>query len=943
MLIICILFFFAKALSQSSYTRLDAIHLRSDIALPGRVLTNDDAFKLLEREAQLTFQQNLPKYLQEFRNTGELKKVDFTEYDFAVVGSLATFDAAITFTEGIQNIHVVRRDQAAGFSGLPNPSNDKLHSAVQRLNAARNIVQLIKDKLKNGVVRPDQSLLEKLKEAQTWLSTQTGGHLGSGMKFALKKSGVIRSLQAKWGGATSLKFRSFDAGVSNGLDFLINGYNTVVNSLSVGKEASVPNILALTSSITAMAGDIAMGVGQVLSDAAVKASIIAGPVAYGLAATFYMVSYGTSVAQGFTSQENLEPKDYVKIFLSPLVPDPTFGTTVDIIDSFAKGNYLEGYYLFLSQSFPAALVIAGKAIVDKVTGSSYLDRYLTIMNFFRVLVHYDKMEKFKANVKKELLATVRQLKPNKVSFVYPEYNRHDRYVVEGWESDNIKEEFQISGELTPIQLFIATYSNQTARPSVCPEEAEKGFTFCPTASPHQDDRLVFLGSDNVNDKVILDDNCEAYGMGGNDHFVLKAAVVRKGVRINGGEGNDIIDITNTFYGSSSSVTGGGPERDVIKTGPGNDTILVDNDDVEVTNGDNTLLVQGKGSDDIRLGTGSDLVIVEKTGGSISITRIAKNNRRPEQNKPKRIVYKGYERIKDSDKTDFIEGSPTQFDLLRLRKYCPNFQQHDHERLLLFQFETKIDDYVHEVGRVISDLFKGHGFEVERMRSKAQIIQFMFMERFELSESAINMLLLKNGRSDYYEVTGGHKHDFVVNLDRRSTPLSAQMSTGDNRILSGRGADNYSVILDDGVDVIYDKGGDNILAIQLPLGKNLNDAKISKNSNNLGYKIDIEARPRDHRIEFNFWGRKENGGSVKIIVQDSTGKQITFKPVSRPNKAENNPFSRERSVGRYYYDKFEYCPGDQDVLTIVEGISPEIGKTLPRPHCRKSKHSFDQAN
>ena len=72
------------------------------------------------------------------------------------------------------------------------------------------------------------------------------------------------------------------------------------------------------------------------------------------------------------------------------------------------------------------------------------------------------------------------------------------------------------------------------------------------------------------------------------------------------------------------------------------TILVDNDDVEVTNGDNTLLVQGKGSDDIRLGTGSDMVIVEKTGGSISIARIARNNRRPEKNKPKRIVYKGYE-------------------------------------------------------------------------------------------------------------------------------------------------------------------------------------------------------------------------------------------------------------------------------------------------------------
>lgn len=75
----------------------------------------------------------------------------------------ATVDAVFKFTEWIQNIHFVRRDRAAGFSGVPNPSNDKLHSAVQQLNAARNIVQLIKDKLKNGVVRPDQSLLEKLK------------------------------------------------------------------------------------------------------------------------------------------------------------------------------------------------------------------------------------------------------------------------------------------------------------------------------------------------------------------------------------------------------------------------------------------------------------------------------------------------------------------------------------------------------------------------------------------------------------------------------------------------------------------------------------------------------------------------------------------------------------------------------------------------------------
>lgn len=44
----------------------------------------------------------------------------------------------------------------------------------------------------------------------------------------------------------------------------------------------------------------------------------------------------------------------------------------------------------------------------------------------------------------------------------------------------------------------------------------------------------------------------------------------------------------------------------------------------------------------------------------------------------------------------------------------------------------------------------------------------------MSENTINMLRLKKGRSDYYEVTGGLKHDFVINLDG-STPLLGQMS------------------------------------------------------------------------------------------------------------------------------------------------------------------------
>ena len=163
------------------------------------------------------------------------------------------------------------------------------------------------------------------------------------------------------------------------------------------------------------------------------------------------------------------------------------------------------------------------------------------------------------------------------------------------------------------------------------------------------------------------------------------------------------------------------------------------------------------------------------------------------------------------------------------------------------------------------------------------------------------------------MTGGPKDDFVINLDG-ATPLLAQMSTGDNRILSGEGKDRYSVILDAGDDIIYDKGGENILAVLLPQGTTLNEATIDRSTNGEGYKIERKSRTRDHRIGFIFFGDGGAGGTVQIIVQDSTGKQITFKPVARPSQADNS-FSQERSIGSYYYDRFAFCPGDQDVIAV----------------------------
>ena len=134
------------------------------------------------------------------------------------MGSLATIDASVTFYEGIKNVRVILAEKAAGFPGRPNPTNDKLHKRLQRMNVLPNILWLIKEKLKSGgVVKVDRPLLDKLREAQAWVSTQTGGHLGQGMTKVLEKSGLMEKLKLKWG-ATSLKFRTFSAIAANGLD-----------------------------------------------------------------------------------------------------------------------------------------------------------------------------------------------------------------------------------------------------------------------------------------------------------------------------------------------------------------------------------------------------------------------------------------------------------------------------------------------------------------------------------------------------------------------------------------------------------------------------------------------------------------------------------------------------------------------------------------------------
>lgn len=939
----------------------------SEYILPGYVMDDDAAIDLLHRQTEMTYQLNLPKYLEEMKASAPDIRQQFDDKDFAIVGSLATLDATITFGEGIKNLQVIRADTQAGFEGLPNPENGKLHNRVQRLNSLRNLVWLMKEKMKSGVVTADSSLMDKLREAQTWLSTQTGGHMGQGMTAVLEKVGIMDKLKAKWG-ANSLKFRSFSAAAANGLDFVINGYNTVVNSMAVNQEVTDANILALSSSVTAMAGDIAMGVSQILATSA-KVASVAGPIGYAVAATLYIASYATGVASGMVGQDDLEPKDYVKIFLGPLIPAPDFAAMVEIFDAYAKGDIFHAYYLLMTQTTPAAFYIVAMAIKDVTTGSNEMGKFAAAVNFLRMAHLMKKRDEFKEKLKNSMKTIIRDIKPKKFLFAYPAVFTDDaesgEYTAMGWtRSSTLKDEFEIADDLVNKIVFMATYNDKFNKPYECRAKASEGYTFCPSVVDRGDNGLIFLGSNEGTDKVILEENTEAYGMGGDDHFELKSLSSKGTVKIDGGAGSDNIDTINSHPQGLNYISGGGPERDTIRGGFGKDVISVDNDEVADLDGDNVFLVEGTGSDNIQVGPGADLAIIMKSAGSASFSMHQWNHATSPEQKPKRIVYNSDARLthgENNAEKDVMEGSYTYHDVLSMTDYKPDTSTRspDQRIVLIDQARTEetrtVDYFISRMGsEVVDELFHDHRGEVlasaypgrALMVEDAQHIHFKEIERFELSKHSFNLLLLANNayRNIRHEVIGGALDDYVVNLDE-DIPLLAQMGTGANRVYSGPGDDAYSVILDDSQDVIYDQGGDNVVAIMLQDGMKLRDVQITRNGGDR-YRIykKVQKPYGVPLLDYVFHGGNPYD-KVQFLFKDNTGKEVVFEKLQRP-KYFHKRFRDILDIDSYHLGYEFLC----EYRDIILKISPAKGETLDIQECkhkdparlkkksRKSKHA-----
>ena len=319
-------------------------------------------------------------------------------------------------------------------------------------------------------------------------------------------------------------------------------------------------------------------------------------------------------------------------------------------------------------------------------------------------------------------------------------------------SQTLKREFEITSELSNKIVFFATYAESYSKPYECRAESAQGYTFCPTVVDRGDNALIFLGSNDLTDKVILEENTEAYGMGGDDYFEMKSLSKSGTVKINGGEGSDTIDTINAHRESQNYLSGGGSERDTIRGGFGKDIISVDNDEVSDLDGDNTFLVEGSGNENILVGPGADLVIIMKSSGTVLFSMHQWNHKTRDQQKPKRIVYDRDVRLthgNNNEEKDVIKGSYTYHDVLSMTNYKPDTstQSHDQRIVLLNEGKT-IDEYISQISDVVDELFHDHRGEVissahpgrALMAEDAQHIYFEDIERFELSKHSFNLLL-----------------------------------------------------------------------------------------------------------------------------------------------------------------------------------------------------------
>lgn len=79
----------------------------------------------------------------------------------------------------------------------------------------------------------------------------------------------------------------------------------------------------------------------------VKVVFVVGLIGYGIVVILYIVLYVIGVVFGFVGDDDLEDKDYVKVFLFFFIFLFDFVVMVDFVDVVVKGNIFKVYIIYL--------------------------------------------------------------------------------------------------------------------------------------------------------------------------------------------------------------------------------------------------------------------------------------------------------------------------------------------------------------------------------------------------------------------------------------------------------------------------------------------------------------------------------------------------------------------------------------------------------------------